>query len=569
MKMKLVNRILNLLLVVVVSIEANAAEIPNDNEYPIGFGQYATGGGINGTVYHVNDFKQLKKAFKNNGYPNEPKIIYIDSPINGHILNDGGMVTEEYLAPGYSFEKYINCFNEDGSEWTGTEECENLLSLRETGVNALKNLVKIKPTPNTTLIGRGMETLIEEFSIQIIDVDNVILKNLAIQAPNDIFPQWDPKDGWNSQYDAIVIRGATNVWVDNCLIGDGKKPFTDAPVIFGEHVERHDGLIDIVNGADYVTISNCRFENHKKSILIGNSDSKYSDRGHLHVTIYNNVFINCWQRIPRARFGQIHVFNNYVNIIDDGTSKYNIKYLVLGFESDILSEYNSFNFDKKANTKNNKNFAVVESYGGFIFHDNGSTYNNELINLDEIAKSTFEEYYSRRIGSSYWDNVSFTSDTFDPFNFYNYTLTKDINKVNSLQYKVPTWMFNDVIDMEYNVKLNVESTLSNESINNVTTATYEEIEENEEIMTSDRIEPTEEITPSVVTISDESTTEEITPSVLSINDESTTEEITPSVLSINDESTTEEITSTAVTTINDDILVEDITEVVYDEENSD
>jgi pectate lyase len=38
------------------------------------------------------------------------------------------------------------------------------------------------------------------------------------------------------------------------------------------------------------------------------------DTGHLHVTWHHNWWSTlCIERIPRARFGQVHYFNNYVN----------------------------------------------------------------------------------------------------------------------------------------------------------------------------------------------------------------------------------------------------------------
>src|SRR5206468_5898728 len=79
---------------------------------------------------------------------------------------------------------------------------------------------------------------------------------------------------------------------------------------------------------DLVTVSWCRFAGdergpQKKVSLIGASSSGNAaalDRGHLNVTLHHNLFENIGDRAPRARFGNIHVFNNLI----DGAENANI-----------------------------------------------------------------------------------------------------------------------------------------------------------------------------------------------------------------------------------------------------
>jgi len=61
---------------------------------PIGWGKNTTGG-EGGVEYHVNSYKELKDALDNKGKPNEPKIIYIESPINGAEDDEGHILTAE------------------------------------------------------------------------------------------------------------------------------------------------------------------------------------------------------------------------------------------------------------------------------------------------------------------------------------------------------------------------------------------------------------------------------------------------------------------------------------------
>ncbi|WP_274527222.1 pectate lyase family protein [Micromonospora foliorum] len=74
-----------------------------------------------------------------------------------------------------------------------------------------------------------------------------------------------------------------------------------------------DGSVDIVRGADYVTVSWNHFDHADKSMLIGHSDGAAStDIGHLKVSIHHNFFDHSRQRHPRVRFGEpVHVYNNY------------------------------------------------------------------------------------------------------------------------------------------------------------------------------------------------------------------------------------------------------------------
>ncbi|HER2209576.1 TPA: hypothetical protein VJT00_001935, partial [Streptococcus pyogenes] len=74
-----------------------------------------------------------------------------------------------------------------------------------------------------------------------------------------------------------------------------------------------DKLLYIGDRADYITISNSKFANHKYGIILGHpNDGNSSYNGVPHVTMANNYFENLYVRGPGLmRYGYFHIKNNY------------------------------------------------------------------------------------------------------------------------------------------------------------------------------------------------------------------------------------------------------------------
>jgi pectate lyase len=68
-----------------------------------------------------------------------------------------------------------------------------------------------------------------------------------------------------------------------------------------------------------VTVSWNVFKEHNKTSLVGHSDTHAADRGRLKVTYHHNWFQSD-SRLPRVRFGEVHVFNNFY----DGVKTYGV-----------------------------------------------------------------------------------------------------------------------------------------------------------------------------------------------------------------------------------------------------
>jgi pectate lyase len=169
------------------------------------------------------------------------------------------------------------------------------------------------------------------------------VRNLAFEDAADCFPEWSPDDGpsgnWNSRYDAISVRNATHVWIDHDRFADVRTRDETQPTVFNRRLQVHDGLVDISDESDFVTVSWNRFAAHDKTLLIGNSDGALGDRDKLRVTLHHNFFDGVGQRAPRVRFGQVHVYDNLYRA--DINTNYHSSWGV-GFESRIVAENNFF-----------------------------------------------------------------------------------------------------------------------------------------------------------------------------------------------------------------------------------
>ncbi|MFJ2020528.1 pectate lyase family protein [Streptomyces nodosus] len=314
-----------------------------------GWGSQGTGttGGAaaaSASVRTVTTWDEFKAALAGGG--TAPRII----KVKGMIDADGPSCSS-FEAPGYDFDTYLKTYAPENwgrdTDLEG-EPADSPEGLRRASAALQDAYIKAFVPANTTIVGIGKDAGFKGASLQIKNVDNVIVRNLTLESPLDCFPQWDPTDtadgNWNSEYDSAVITGSTHVWMDHNTFTDGEHPNSTLPHYYGRIFEQHDGELDIVKGADLVTVSWNVFTEHDKTILIGNSDSASTaavDRGHLKVTLHHNLFSKLVERAPRVRFGQVDSYNNhYVANAGYGYS------LGIGMESQLVAEHNAFTLPK-------------------------------------------------------------------------------------------------------------------------------------------------------------------------------------------------------------------------------
>ena len=162
---------------------------------------------------------------------------------------------------------------------------------------SISSPTNINVASDKTIFGLGTNAMING-TLYLSGVSNVIVRNLFVTNPAD-----ENGNGIDDEDGLSVLDDSHHVWIDHCTFFDCA-----------------DGELDITKGADFVTVSWCEFHytfnsGHNFVNLIGHSDGNGAqDTGKLHVTFHHNWWSTlCVERMPRARFGRIHSYNNYFN----------------------------------------------------------------------------------------------------------------------------------------------------------------------------------------------------------------------------------------------------------------
>jgi pectate lyase len=325
-------------------------------------------------VFHVTNRTELVQALggdnKSNGANATPKIILVDGTVAGNV-DDANQPLDcaAYQDPAFTLAAYLAAF--DPAVWGRQKVSGPLEDARSRSEKNQAARVQIRVGPNTTIVGVGQHARMVGLNLLIQSVDNVIVRNLEFQNAADCFPQWDPTDGangnWNSAFDNVSLVGATHVWVDHDGFNDGDQPDSQEPLLFGRPFQVHDGELDITKASDLATVEWSAFREHGKTMLIGSSDTATGDVGKLRVTVHHNLFDGVEERAPRVRFGQVHVFNNLYVIRDPATYVYSWG---VGVQSQTFAENNFFATDP---TVTPDKFITV--FSGTAIHATGTLVN--------------------------------------------------------------------------------------------------------------------------------------------------------------------------------------------------
>ncbi|KQV93019.1 pectate lyase [Streptomyces sp. Root369] len=357
---------------------ADARDISRDtlpaNDGWASAGEGTTGGSAADAahVYTVTDRAGLVRAL--DGGSATPKIIRIAGTVDANTDDDGDHLDcADYATDGYGLKKYLAAY--DPRTWGAAKPSGPQEEARQASAKKQAERVELLVGSNTTIVGlKG--AVLKGGSLQVRNATNVIIRNLDLRDAYDCFPVWQPNTGglgdWKTAYDTIWLTGSTHVWVDHVTLSDKGHPDADEPTYFARNYLRHDGLLDITNGSDLVTVSWSKFADHDKAMLIGNSDSATGDRGRLRVTLHHNQFESVVQRAPRVRFGQVHLYNNrYIAKNDD--YRYS---LGISTESAVHAENNAFHTPGHIEAAD-----LVKSWNGSALHQTGTLFNGYPVDL--------------------------------------------------------------------------------------------------------------------------------------------------------------------------------------------
>ncbi|RIV41219.1 pectate lyase family protein [Micromonospora radicis] len=182
----------------------------------------------------------------------------------------------------------------------GTINHGNTTRVSGSSCNTAADVIELKQISNVTILGVGNGALFDQIGIHIREASNIIIQNVTVR---NVKKSGSPISNGG---DAIGMEAnVRNVWVDHVTLEAS-----------GGESEGFDGLFDMKNNTQYVTLSYSILRNSGRGGLIGSSESDLSND---FVTFHHNLYENLDSRVPLLRGGTAHIYNNhYVNIRESG-----------------------------------------------------------------------------------------------------------------------------------------------------------------------------------------------------------------------------------------------------------
>ncbi|WP_236242697.1 polysaccharide lyase family 1 protein [Streptomyces sp. CC228A] len=158
--------------------------------------------------------------------------------------------------------------------------------------NTADGVIELKQISNVTLVGVGSGAVFDQLGIHIREASNIIIQSVTVR---NVKKSGSPTSNGG---DAIGMEsGVRNVWVDHVTLEAS-----------GGESEGYDGLFDMKNDTQYVTLSYSILRNSGRGGLVGSSESDLSNG---FVTYHHNLYENIDSRAPLLRGGIAHMYNNY------------------------------------------------------------------------------------------------------------------------------------------------------------------------------------------------------------------------------------------------------------------
>lgn len=161
-------------------------------------------------------------------------------------------------------------------------------------------VIELKKVSNVTIIGVGGGAVFDQVGIHLREAKNVIIQNVTVR---NVKKSGSPTSNGG---DAIGMeRDVRNVWIDHTTLEAS-----------GGESQGYDGLFDLKDNTQYVTLSYSVLRNSGRGGLVGNSES---DRSNSFITYHHNRYENIDSRAPLLRGGTAHMYNNhYLRLNESG-----------------------------------------------------------------------------------------------------------------------------------------------------------------------------------------------------------------------------------------------------------
>ncbi|MFF3935125.1 pectate lyase family protein [Streptomyces phaeofaciens] len=185
-------------------------------------------------------------------------------------------------------------------EVEGTINHANTEKVSGDSCNTAAGVIELKQISNVTIVGVGAGAVFDQLGIHIREASNIVIQNVTVK---NVKKSGSPTSNGG---DAIGMEsGVRNVWVDHVTLEAS-----------GGESEGYDGLFDMKDDTQYVTLSYSILRNSGRGGLIGSSESDLSNG---YVTFHHNRYENIDSRTPLLRGGTAHIYNNhYVSLNESG-----------------------------------------------------------------------------------------------------------------------------------------------------------------------------------------------------------------------------------------------------------
>lgn len=185
-------------------------------------------------------------------------------------------------------------------EVEGTINHGNTSKVSGDSCNTADSVIELKQISNVTLVGVGSGAVFDQLGIHVRDSSNIIIQNVTVK---NVKKSGSPTSNGG---DAIGMESnVRNVWVDHTTLEAS-----------GGESEGFDGLFDLKNNTQYVTLSYSTLRNSGRGGLVGSSESDVSNG---YISYHHNLYENIDSRAPLLRGGIAHIYNNhYVNLTKSG-----------------------------------------------------------------------------------------------------------------------------------------------------------------------------------------------------------------------------------------------------------